>query len=64
MGDNLADLSEQGLPLVDYGFPALAPDEIPACAGNETQPPCNRSGKFFLHTEVVEGSRAMLTWFP
>ncbi|KAI9870389.1 MAG: hypothetical protein M1830_004312, partial [Pleopsidium flavum] len=39
---NLADLAAQNFPWTEYGLPALAPSDVPACAGKEEQQPCSR----------------------
>jgi len=44
--DNNADLASQGFPWKEAGLPPLPPSEIPTCAGNSSQPPCNRKGTF------------------
>ncbi|OAQ77943.1 penicillin-binding protein [Purpureocillium lilacinum] len=43
---NNADLASQGFPWKEAGLPPLPPSEIPTCAGNSSQPPCNRKGTF------------------
>ncbi|KAL3954280.1 hypothetical protein ACCO45_012236 [Purpureocillium lilacinum] len=43
---NNADLVSQGFPWKEAGLPPLPPSEIPTCAGNSSQPPCNRKEYF------------------
>ncbi|KAK5996694.1 Beta-lactamase-like protein sdnR [Cladobotryum mycophilum] len=43
---NNGDMASQSFPWVESGLPELLPQDIPACAGNSSLPPCNRQEYF------------------